>query len=81
MNQSPVNTWYKSFYDDYMAYIKTAERDAVIAAQIASPGPGTQVTVAFIAAVLEEAGANQRGITLQEHLGNRGPLVTCRAVR
>ena len=46
-------TWYRSFYDDYMAYIKTAERDAVLAAQIASPG--TQVIIGFITAVLEEA--------------------------
>ena len=34
----PVSTRYQSFYDDYMAYIKVAERDSVLAAQIASPG-------------------------------------------
>ena len=49
----PVSTWYQSFYDDYMIYIKVAERDAVLAAQIVSPG--TQVTITFIATVLEEA--------------------------
>ena len=38
----PIATWYQSFCDDYMAYLKVAERDAVLAAQIASPG--TQVT-------------------------------------
>ena len=64
----PVNTWRKSFYDNYMAYIKTAERDAVRAAQIASPG--SQVTIALIAAVLEEAkhNAHDLGTTLQEYL-------------
>ena len=49
-----------------MAYIKTAERDAVLAIQIASPG--RQVTIGFIAAVLEEAElkASERGITLRD---------------
>ena len=28
----PVNTWYKSSYDDYMGYIRTAECDEVLAA-------------------------------------------------
>ena len=62
------------FCDDYMAYIKVAERDAVLAAQIASPS--TQVTIAadsFIATVLEEAehNAQGQGVALQEHLGSR----------
>ena len=32
LTADPVSTWYQSFYDDYMAYIKVAERDAVLAA-------------------------------------------------
>ena len=39
----PVCTLYLSFYHYYMTYIKVAERDAVLAAQLASPG--NQVTI------------------------------------
>ena len=61
----PVSTWYQSFYDDYRTYIKVAERDAVLAAQIASPG--THVTIMFVATVLEEAeyAAQSNNLTLQ----------------
>ena len=53
-----------------MAYLKVADRDAVFAAQVASPG--TQVTIQVIAAAIEEAeaAALSQGQTLQEYLGN-----------
>ena len=34
----PVLTWYRSFYTDYVTYLDIAGRDAVLAAQAASPG-------------------------------------------
>ena len=48
-----------------------AGRDAFLAAQVASPG--TQVTIQFIAVVIEdaEASAEARGQTLREFLENR----------
>ena len=49
----PVSTWYQSFFDDYVTYLKVADCDAVLAPQIVSPG--TQVTIMFIAIVFEEA--------------------------
>ena len=66
----PISTRYKSFYDDCVVYIRTAERDAVLAAQIESPG--SQVTIGFIATVLQEAEINvqEKGVTLQEYLGH-----------
>ena len=62
----PVSTWYQSFFDDYVPYLKVADRDAVLAAQVASPG--TQVTIQFIAAAIEEAegAALSQGQTLQQ---------------
>ena len=57
----PVSTWYQSFCDDYVAYIKVAGGDAVLAAQFASPG--TQATIMFIATVPEEAEYNAQAIT------------------
>ena len=71
----PVLTWYQSFCDDYMAYLNIAGRDiagrdAVLAAQVASPG--TQVTIQFVAVAIEEAEvqAKANDQTLQEFLGN-----------
>ena len=55
----PVATWYRSFYTDYMTYLDIAGRDAVLAAQVASPG--TQVTIQFIAVAIEEAESQGRG--------------------
>ena len=54
-----------------MAYIKVAERDAVLATQIASPG--TQVTIACVATVLEEAedNAHAHRLTLKDYFGSR----------
>ena len=46
-----VHTWYHSFYEDYMAYIRTAEEDAILSAKLASLG--SQVTIGFMAAVLD----------------------------
>ena len=59
------------FCDDYMAYFKVADRHAVLAAQIASPG--THVTIELIAAVLEDAeeAALPQHQTLQQYLGSR----------
>ena len=57
----PVLKWYRSFYTDYMTYLDIAGRDAVLAAQVASPG--TQVTIQFI--------AQENGQTLHEFLKNR----------
>ena len=67
----PVLTWYRSFYTDYMTYLDIAGRDAVLAAQVASPG--TQVTIQFIAVAIEEAEnkAQANGQTLHEFLENR----------
>ena len=67
----PIGTWHQSFYDDYMAYLKVADRDAVLGALIASPG--TQVTIALIAAALEEAeaAALSQNQMLQQYLGSR----------
>ena len=64
----PVLTWYQSFYTDYL---DIAGRDAVLAAQVASPG--TQVTIQFIAVAIEEAEtqAQANGQTLHEFLENR----------
>ena len=64
----PVSTWYQSFCDDYMTYLDIAGRDAVLAAQVASPG--TQVTIQFIAVALEEAetAAQANDQTLQQYL-------------
>ena len=66
----PILTWYQSFYNDYMTYLDIAGRDAVLAAQVASPG--TQVTIQFIAVAIEEAEheAMANGQTLQEILGS-----------
>ena len=66
----PIATWYQSFYNDYMAYLNIAGRDAVLAAQVVSPG--TQVTIQFIAVAIEEAEiqAKANNQTLQEFLGN-----------
>ena len=67
----PVATWYRSFYTDYMTYLDIAGRDAVLAAQVASPG--TQVTIQFIAVAIEEAEAKAeaKNQTLNEFLENR----------
>ena len=67
----PVATWHRSFYTDYMTHLDIAGRDAVLAAQVASPG--TQVTIQFIAVAIEEAEANAEalGQTLHEFLENR----------
>ena len=53
-----------------MAYLKVADRDAVLAAQVASPG--TQVTIHLIPMAIEEAeaAALSQGQTLQEYLGS-----------
>ena len=53
-----------------MTYLDIAGRDAVLAAQVASPG--TQVTIHFIAVAIEEAEnkARANGQTLEEFLGN-----------
>ena len=66
----PVLTWYWSFYTDYMTYLDIAGPNAVLAAQVASPG--TQVTIQFIAVSIEEAEnkAQANGQTL-EFLENR----------
>ena len=54
-----------------MTYLDIAGRDAVLAAQVASPG--TQVTIQFIAVAIEEAEnkAQANGQTLHELLENR----------
>ena len=64
-------TWYRSFYTDYMTCLDIARRDAVLAAQVASPG--TQVTIQFIAVAIEDAEIQARanGQNLHEFLENR----------